>query len=52
MSLRAKDDWDEALEEAHQNAVARGEVQPPKEFIPGPDYDYGIGYIFNIEQVG
>lgn len=41
MSLRRKDDWDEALEEARDNATARGELVPAKPFIPGPDYDWG-----------
>lgn len=41
MSLRREDDWDEALEEARDNAIARGELVPAKPFIPGPDYDWG-----------
>jgi hypothetical protein len=41
MTLRRKDDWDEALEEARIRAIARGDAVPVKPFVPGRDYDYG-----------
>jgi hypothetical protein len=41
MSLRRKDDWDEALEEARNNTITRDEITPAAAFIPDPDYDYG-----------
>jgi hypothetical protein len=47
--LHRKDDWDEALEEARNNAIARGEAVPIKPFVPGPDYDYGISYTFTLD---
>lgn len=34
MSLRRKDDWDEALEQA--------DGKKANAFVPGPDYDYGV----------
>jgi hypothetical protein len=44
MSLRKKDDWDEALEE-----TSRNQDRVPT-FIPGPDYDYGISVVIKRED--
>lgn len=47
MSLRRKDDWDEALEEANLRAGR----MPPKPFEPGPDYDYSVAFSFTLEEL-
>lgn len=51
MSLRRKDDWDEALEEARNNAIARGETKPAAPFVPGADYDYGISITISMSEI-
>lgn len=50
--LRHKDDWDEALEEAYWNAVARGDVQIPKKVSTPKDYDYSQSYTISRKELG
>lgn len=47
MSLRRKDDWDIALEEA---ALRKGKVYP-KPFTPPPEYDYGVRFVFTKKEL-
>ena len=51
MSLRRKDDWDEALEEARNNAISRGEIRPSVPFVPGPDYDYVASIVIPMREI-
>jgi hypothetical protein len=50
MSLRRKDDWDEATEEAHKRRIVDGCVGV-KHFIPGPDYDYTATVVVTLEEL-
>ena len=50
MSLRRQDDWDDALDEARNNAIARGETKPLEPFVPGPDYDYGVTLTIHLGE--
>ena len=47
MSLRHKDDWDEADEQAYEKAIKEGKISRKVPFVPGPDYDYGK--VFTVE---
>ena len=51
MSLRHKDDWDEALEESRNKAIARGDIKPEPPFVPSPDYDYGVSFKFTLRSL-
>lgn len=51
MSLRRKDDWDEALEEARQNAIMRGELKPIVEHPKPKDYDWGQSIKLTQEEI-
>lgn len=51
VSLRKRDDWDEALEEARNNAIARGEIAPVAPFAPGPDYDYATTFVVRLRDL-
>lgn len=52
MSLRKKDDWDEALEEADANKAKRdGEKRSPGQIIPTSVDDYAKTYNFSISDI-
>lgn len=51
MSLRKYDDWDEALDEAYWNAVARGEIELPKPPRPMTLADYGASITINVKEL-
>jgi len=50
MSLRKKDDWDEALEESYLRRIISGEGQPKTFVCPPKDYNYAMSYVFTLEE--
>ena len=48
--MRRQDDWDDALDEARNNAIARGETKPLEPFVPGPDFDYGMTLTITLRE--
>ena len=51
MSLRKKDDWDEALEEARTNEIKSGKRLPQKLFIPDEQYDYATSIVISMDDL-